>query len=444
MMAEQQQKECKGISSSTLFSFKRMQLDKAEVLGSGAHGIVCKEKCDSLLSVATDCLNDKDTECPSAQQLCEHNKSALKGAPEYYREGKNVSLLGTPETSNRDSHSKHPSEVDDIQSNHSLPEAGLAVNNDIRKELVANVEDGDTCITELSWRTSEQTMVEWDSITNDDNVIYYQYYKKIYSHNRSNNKWSELPDSPHSYCSLVVIDHKLTTIGGYEGLTNKLFSLSNMSWNERFPSMPTKRQQASALCTGTYLIVAGGMGECFSVLDVVEVLNLDNHQWSTAAKLLEPMYDASIVICHNCVLILGGNDKEWHPTIKSVGVCTLSSLLSSCNPERKTHQTSPTLPRRSVWSTVADIPVTKSTGVSLHGQPLAVGGVLTNEFTTVVASVYLFEPITNSWKIISEMNIPRYRCFATVLSNNQLIVAGGFSENQTQVDVVEIATLVVP
>ena len=376
-----------------------------------------------------------------AKQQLEECKGNTRRAPEYYRESKSASLQleGITERKNRDSQSIHPSEVNSIQSSYSLLEEGWAADNEVRKEFVANAEDGATCITELSWRTSEQKMVKWDNIVNDDNVIYYQHHKTICSQDRSNNRcvWSELPDSPHSCCALVVIDHQLTAIGGYEALTNKLFSLTNRRWNERFPSMPTKRQRASALCTGSHLIVAGGMGENFSVLDVVEVLNLDSqsdsHQWSTAAKLLEPMYDASVVLCRNCVIILGGNDKDWHSTIKSVGACTLSSLLSSCSSHPETH---PASARRSVWSTVADIPVTRSTGVSLYGQLLAVGGKLTNEPNTVVASVYIFEPTKNSWKMMSEMNVPRYSCFAAVLSDNQLIVAGGLSEKQTQVDVV--------
>ena len=56
-------------------------------------------------------------------------------------------------------------------------------------------------------------------------------------------------------------------------------------WVEKFPPMPTRRVFATAVCTGTVLIVAGGMRENCEDLTTVEVLNTENSQWSTAADL---------------------------------------------------------------------------------------------------------------------------------------------------------------
>ena len=47
-------------------------------------------------------------------------------------------------------------------------------------------------------------------------------------------------------------------------VTNQLFSFTMEGgvrrWTEKFPPMPTKQWGATALCTGTALIVAGGVG----------------------------------------------------------------------------------------------------------------------------------------------------------------------------------------
>ena len=54
---------------------------------------------------------------------------------------------------------------------------------------------------------------------------------------------------------------------------------------KKFPPMPTKRGNTTVLCTGTTQIVVGGLGEAGKVLSTVEVMNTEDHQWSTAADL---------------------------------------------------------------------------------------------------------------------------------------------------------------
>ena len=55
--------------------------------------------------------------------------------------------------------------------------------------------------------------------------------------------------------------------------------------------MPTKRRGSTALCTGAALIVAEGM-KYGPALQVVEVLNTETLQWSTAANLPRPLCQA--------------------------------------------------------------------------------------------------------------------------------------------------------
>ena len=81
--------------------------------------------------------------------------------------------------------------------------------------------------------------------------------------------------------AITVIDGILTTVGGYrdDGKkdTNKLLSLTREGrwWTEKFPPMPTKRYAVSALCTGTALIVAGGVNDKIRPLSAFEVLNTE-------------------------------------------------------------------------------------------------------------------------------------------------------------------------
>ena len=102
----------------------------------------------------------------------------------------------------------------------------------------------------------------------------------IYAYHITSTNWSPVPDCPHSGFALAVIDGLLTAVGGWGGdckNTNKLLSLigkgSGRGWTKKFPPMPTKHYDVSALCTGATLIVAGGVDDNYQRLKTVGVLS---------------------------------------------------------------------------------------------------------------------------------------------------------------------------
>ena len=58
-------------------------------------------------------------------------------------------------------------------------------------------------------------------------------------------------------------------------------------------AMPTERGNTSILVIGENLFVVGGENDQ-GALTVVEVMNIETHQWSTTAPLLEPLVNASM------------------------------------------------------------------------------------------------------------------------------------------------------
>ena len=141
--------------------------------------------------------------------------------------------------------------------------------------------------------------------------------------------------------------------------------------------MPTERYWTTALCSGTALIVAGGFGD--SSLSVVEVMNTETLQWSTAADLLEPLSCASATVCGDRIYIVERRDRDMVPT-KLVHSCSLGDLLQSC--------TSSKLSMSSMWKRVADLPVIDSTCVSLYGRLLAIGGEDSDNKSTTAIRMY--------------------------------------------------------
>ena len=288
----------------------------------------------------------------------------------------------------------------------------------------------------LKWREGKKAPFDnrrWCDAVIDGDIVYFLHGNYgIWTYNLSNRCWLKLPKVPCDNASLVVLNGLPTSIGG--NLTNKLMSLTiGQEWIEQFPPMPTKRYYVTAVCTGIILIVAGGRGR-WNELTTVEVLNTENSQWSTADDLPVALQLSSATVCGDQLYILGGGDSDFNPTT-SVYTCSVSALLQTCTQrslagtlkrslsffDSSSHGTG-------VWSRIRDLNVIWSTCVTFCGQLLAVGG--ENSDMKSSTAVYLLNPSTNSWNVISYMSIPRSSPFAAVLPGSQLMVVGG----QTKTD----------
>ena len=308
-------------------------------------------------------------------------------------------------------------------------------------------------LEDLKWKEGKRAPDKIDRCCDaivDGNMVYVRDggSVKIYSYDVTSDSWSQLPDCTHGSGSIAIINGFLTTIGGatfpatyYNELVSVTGEGSSRSWIEKFPPMPTKRKHTTALCTGGVLIVAGGMGDD-GVLSTVEVMNTEDHQWSTAADLPEPLYNASATVCGDQIYMLGGADEKGDYT-KSVYTCSVSDLLQSCvsnsdSLEAKLEKIS-LKDKASVWKKVTDLPVVRSTCESFHDRLLAIGGRVDAKKCTT--AVYEYDSTTNSWEVVSHMTTGRYDCFTAVLSDDRLIVVGGVNTKVHNTDSVELASL---
>jgi hypothetical protein len=300
----------------------------------------------------------------------------------------------------------------------------------------------------LTWREGRRApcrMNRWYDAVVDGNTVYFRYQgtNQIYSYDVISDSWSQLPDCVHGSGSITVINGYLTTVGGgsfTNYCSNALLSLTGKGrdrrWTKKFPPMPTRRRSTTSLCTGTALIVAGGLGGSGrTVLATVEVMDTETHQWSTAADLPQPIYCGSATICGDQIYMLGGISKD-HDYMKSVYTCSVSTLLHSCvkhtQPER-----APSAYKASVWKQLADLPIIRSTCESFHGRLLAISGKMdSGKYST---AVHMYNSTTNSWEIISHMTTDRCDCFTAVFPVNRLMVVGGTTDGGST-DIVEIAT----
>ena len=267
---------------------------------------------------------------------------------------------------------------------------------------------------------------------------------------------------------MAVIRGLPTVIGGKQSAQSKtekrLISLMrNGEWVERFPPMPTARCYSAAISTDNHLIVVGGSIDSYYIdscageasfnqmknnMDTVEVLDTTTLIWTKAANLPFPSSHASITISHNKLYLLGGFDQEGKT--KSVLVCAFSDLLQSCQqiPNQSSTWFQKTAERNEkmqgqVWHQVADIPVYRSTCVTINDQLVAVGGFVSTQQKpfTCCSAVHKYNPETDRWEAISQMNLTRIKCFATVLPGNELMVTGGWTNEVEDTDSIEFATI---
>ena len=442
----------------------------------------------SLLPIALDCLKDKESERPSAHQLCER-VADLKGMPQYRDSARTIqdkdevirsqavqlqekeTQLGLLNEQLRQLQIENARQKDENERQLGRIRQQLEASEQLVDQFERRIAELEQQLSEreqqktkassrgkeltsfkLRWREGKMApckMYRWCDAVVDGNAVYIKDSgsKQTYCYDITSHSWSQLPDCVYQESSITIISGWLTTVGGYQSsYVNELFSLtgegSGRRWTKKFPPMPTKRSMTTSLCTGTTLIVAGGLGERARVLSMVEVMDTETHQWSTAADLPQPMYLASATVCEDQFYMLGGFNKNF-TCIKSVYACSVSSLLQSCVPssleanfERQTLSD-----KASVWRQVADLPVTQSTCESFHSQLLAIGGRMDSGRPTT--AVYMYDSTTNSWEIITHMTTARRYCSTAVLPNNQLMVVGGFitDSGETSTDTVEIASI---
>ena len=411
-----------------------------------------------LLPLFIDCLKDDASERPSAHQISER-LAALKETSLYAESIRSMKIKQDITESesissvNRDDDSTCYQSLQAVTKQSPAKEYNqltqqLQVSKETIAELTRQIAElkkqlalrkKSTSDFKLKWRSGNAApckMNRWSDATVNGSTVYIRNSntREIYAYDATSDNWTALPDCPTFNCSIAFINNWLTTVGGnsHSKVSNELFSLtgehSSEKWDKLFPPMPTKRENMTVLCTENVLIVAGGSDG--RMLSTVEVMDVKNHQWSTAADLPEPLEMVSACICEDKVYMLGAYNSE------SAYSCVLESLLHSCQSELHLKGISTI-----IWSKIAELPVSRSTCVSLRDQLLAIGG---RECKKPTSAIYRYDSAGDSWTITDMTTVARYDCFSAVITTNQtIVVIGGFVDDSfSQSDTVELAQII--
>ena len=295
----------------------------------------------------------------------------------------------------------------------------------------------------LSWKTCKAAPCRMyrGSATVCGSIAYFRPggTSQVHSYNLDTEEWSTFPECPRERFTLAVIKSLVTAVGGLHSGNplNTLLSLVEKDrrwiWVEHFPSMPTRRMFTAVACKGKALVVAGGYGKGYTTLATVEVMDTDTLQWSTASSLPHPLSDATAAVCGNRVYLLGGVNQRGRTNL--VFSSSLSALMPSQTLGPKTLSQAES---HSVWYVNGDLPVFRSTCVTLKEQLLAFGGQDAHKKDT--NNIYTYSTKTNSWEVISHMSTPRPPPPPPPFSDNKVMVVGGETD-AGDIDKVEMATI---
>ena len=161
-------------------------------------------------------------------------------------------------------------------------------------------------------------------------------------------------------------------------------------------------------------MVAGGWGGwgVGGRLSSVEVMNTDTKQWYAGPPTPIAWCDMKTAIVGDTCYFMGGWIGGYTNKVYSVSLPALGSQLNSDSSVKDTQ----------TWKELPQPPVTQAAPLSISGSLLAVGGY---KDLKAVSALHLYQPDAGQWVKVGDLPSPRYHCTCVMISDKELIVAGG-------------------
>ena len=240
------------------------------------------------------------------------------------------------------------------------------------------------------------------------------YYVYVYDIN--GNQWDRLPPPGQYMGRLVVINSKLTVIGGGDSTTmkntNKVTTYNNNSWKNIYPNMIKARGKPGAVVHLDYVIVAGGeiADETFS--DDIELLDykLSSHWVIAKMKLPEPMWIPSLTISDNLLYIVGYDIATGRT--RAAYKLSIDIITSPADQLTSNH-----------WTKLPSAPHYNTAIIPNTSPPVIIGG---EDIQGVpIADIRMLDVPNNSWKKIASLTSPRASTAIVPINLDSILVIGG-------------------
>jgi serine/threonine protein kinase len=395
-----------------------------------------------LLPSVLHCLKDRDTERPSADELCER-LALLKIDPRYTRskeqareciipvyrlrqefeerERANYRQLAETNNSLRNELAESERTLAEMLDLVQLKEQTIQVlQADMQALKLEQIKNRD--MVKLSWTGGAKPQEDFSSVYGAavvrGNTAYLSHQHTVYSYTPFQNKWSILPLCTHRCFGLAVINNLITAVGGLDkggAVTSSLLSLSaglfDKIWKDLLPPMLNDRMRPATASTSTHLVVAGGQDQA-KLFSTIEVLDVKTLQWSCIRPCALPQQVSSpqLMLCSGHFYLCSSNGNCFS--------CPEEDLTKTVLVDGD-HKTG-------VWMKIASLPVKHNSCLAtLRGRLVALGGAENELGENPSEAIHCYDGSANSWSLIGKMPTPKSRVLAVTLSNNELVLVGG-------------------
>ena len=255
----------------------------------------------------------------------------------------------------------------------------------------------------------------------------------VMTYDISAGKWAILPPYSTRRFAMTAIDKHLVLVGGRgcDGVRSKVlgvWSEDSKKWTHPYPDMTTPRYSCSAVVYNQYLVVAGGL-TAGGRLSSVEVMNTDTKQWYAAPPTPIAWDSMKTATAGDVCYFMGdGIDSVYTNRVFSVSLPALVSQLNSDSTAKDTQ----------TWKELPQLPVRRAAPLSISGSLLAVGGYKDSK---AVSALHLYQPDAGQWVKVGDLPIPRCLSTCVMISDKELLVAGGGTSLYNPLNSVELAEI---
>ena len=227
----------------------------------------------------------------------------------------------------------------------------------------------------------------------------------VMAYDIQSNTWHTLPPNSASNFAMTSIHNKLVLVGGRHNLNAVdqlgVWQTGSNQWTCPFPPMPTRRTSPSATSYKHWLVVAGGFR--YINLSSVEILNVDNNQWSTGPSTPTPWQSMKSTAIGDTWYLMGGYGGYY---------ISLEALPSHSATDGS-----------NLWRNLPSPNYSYSCPLNIEGSLLAFGG-WNREKKCGVTTIQRYVPKSNSWVAAGELPQPLYTC-ASIMTSGKLYMIGG-------------------
>ena len=243
-------------------------------------------------------------------------------------------------------------------------------------------------------------------------------YNYVYVYDIDSNQWDRLPPPGQHRGTLLIINNKLTVIGGCDNneiykATSKVTTYNNNSWSNEYANLQKGRKEPGAVTHLDYVIVAGGSSLCssYNVHDDIEILNYkQSSNWEIATvKLPLPTERPFLTISDSTLYFMGhhGTTIIGSAYAMSVDTVTSSEIQDS-------------------WTKLPPLPYTYSAMIPRSHPPVLVGGKKNqDEQHAPTDDIMVLDIPSYSWKKIASLKTARVATAIVPINHDSILVIGG-------------------